>query len=100
MVGAEVFGIVDWWHDGAAADLVLVRPDHIVQKPEGLTHAQAASLPTAGMVALRTLDMLGASSHRRRLVVDGHPDPVVVLAIQLARRPAPTRTSITARLAR
>ena len=85
-VGENVFGIVDWWRDGAAADLVLVRPDHVVRVPEGMSCAEAAAMPTAAMVALRTIDRLGDATGRRRLLVDGRPDAVALLAIQLARR--------------
>jgi hypothetical protein len=85
-VGEDVFGIVDWWHDGAAADFALVRPDHVVPKPRSMSHAEAASMPTAAMVALRTLDMLASCRPGCCLLVDGRPDAVALLTIQLARR--------------
>jgi NADPH:quinone reductase-like Zn-dependent oxidoreductase len=85
-VGENVFGIVDWWRDGAAADLALVRPDHVVRMPDGMSCAEAAAMPTAAMVALRTIDQLGDATGGRRLLVDGRPDAVALLAIQLARR--------------
>jgi NADPH:quinone reductase-like Zn-dependent oxidoreductase len=85
-VGEDVFGIVDWWCDGGAADYVLLRPDHVARKPAGMSYAEAAAMPTAAMVALRTIDMLGDATAGSRLLVDGRPDAVALLTIQLARR--------------
>jgi len=52
-VSTHVYGVS---RGGALAELIVVGCDHVAKAPRGLTHAQAASLPTAafpGIVALR-----------------------------------------------
>ena len=50
--GARVVGLVD---EGAWAELVAVPTDRLAELPEGVTFEQAATLPVAGVTAVRAL---------------------------------------------
>ena len=78
--GTRVGGLVDWecW-----AERVAVSTDLAVPLPESVTFEQAASLPIAGLTALRALRLAG-SLLGRRVLVTGATGGVGQFAIQLA----------------
>ena len=79
-VGTRVGGLVDWecW-----AERVAVSTDLAIPLPENVSFEQAASLPIAGLTALRAL-RLGGSLLGRRVLVTGATGGVGQFAIQLA----------------
>jgi NADPH:quinone reductase-like Zn-dependent oxidoreductase len=42
-VGQEVFGMNDWFSDGAMAEYCITQPTSVARKPPRLTHVEAAS---------------------------------------------------------
>jgi NADPH:quinone reductase len=80
--GSRVVGIVE---QGAWAELVAVRRDWIAPIPDGVTFAQAAALPIAGLTALRTL-RLGGAGIGDRVLITGAGGGVGQLTVQLAVR--------------
>ena len=78
--GTRVAGLVDWecW-----AERVAVPAPMAVPLPESVTFEQAASLPIAGITALRAV-RLGGSLLGRRVLVTGAIGGVGQFAIQLA----------------
>src|ERR1700761_5029411 len=54
-LGDEVYGMNDWFADGATAEYCLTRPDWIAPKPAGMTHIEAASLPISALTAWQGL---------------------------------------------
>jgi len=79
--GARVVGIRQ---GGAWAERVAVSQAWMAELPEGVSFAQAAALPTAGLTALRIL-RLGPAILGRRVLVTGASGGVGRFAIQLAR---------------
>jgi NADPH2:quinone reductase len=79
-VETRVGGLVDWecW-----AERVAVSTDLAIPLPEGVSFEQAASLPIAGLTALRAL-RFGGSILGRRVLVTGASGGVGQFAIQLA----------------
>ncbi len=79
--GARVVGIRrgETW-----AERVAVSHEWIAELPDGVSFAQAAALPTAGLAALRML-RLGPAILGRRVLVTGASGGVGRFAIQLAR---------------
>jgi NADPH:quinone reductase len=75
-------GIVE---QGAWAELVAVRREWIAPIPDGVTFAQAAALPTAGLTALRTL-RLGGAGIGDRVLITGAGGGVGQFTVQLAVR--------------
>jgi NADPH:quinone reductase-like Zn-dependent oxidoreductase len=78
--GARVVGIR---RGGSWAEQVAVREGWIAELPDGVPFAQGATLPTAGLAALRMLRM-GPSILGRRVLVTGASGGVGRFAIQLA----------------
>ena len=78
--GARVVGIRQ---SGAWAERVAVSLAWIAELPDGISFAQAAALPTAGLTALRIL-RLGPAILGRRVLVTGASGGVGRFAIQLA----------------
>ncbi|HXC68045.1 MAG TPA: alcohol dehydrogenase catalytic domain-containing protein, partial [Nitrospiraceae bacterium] len=50
-VGDPVYGLSDWFIDGAQADYCLTVPANIAPKPASLDHVQAAAVPISALTA-------------------------------------------------
>lgn len=79
--GTRVVGLVQ---AGAWAQLAAIPTSRLAPIPDGVTDAQAATLPTAGLTALRALEVAGLVLGKRVLVT-GATGGVGRIAIQLAR---------------
>jgi len=79
--GTRVVGLVD---TGAWAQLAAIPISRLAAIPDEISDAQAATLPTAGMTALRALEVAGLVVGKRVLVT-GANGGVGRIAIQLAR---------------
>jgi NADPH:quinone reductase-like Zn-dependent oxidoreductase len=85
-IGREVFGLNDWYAEGATAQYCLATPLQVAIKPARLTHIEAASVPIGALTARQGLfDRAGLQSGQR-VLVHGGAGAVGVYAIQLARR--------------
>jgi NADPH:quinone reductase len=78
--GARVVGMVG---RGAWAELAAVRTDVLAELPDAVSFEQAATLPVAGVTALRALEVVGFVLGKRVLVT-GASGGVGRFAIQLA----------------
>jgi NADPH2:quinone reductase len=78
--GARVVGLV---RRGAWAELVAVPTSQLAVVPSAVTSADAATLPTAGLTALRSLELAG-SLLGKRVLVTGATGGVGQYAVQLA----------------
>ncbi len=63
-VGDAVFGLADFYRDGAAADYVAMRASDLANKPPGISHEAAATLPLSGLTAWEGLVRYGGASGR------------------------------------
>jgi NADPH2:quinone reductase len=79
--GTRVVGLIE---AGAWAQLAAIPTGRLAPIPDGVTDAQAATLPTAGLTALRALEVAGLVLGKRVLVT-GATGGVGRIAIQLAR---------------
>jgi NADPH:quinone reductase-like Zn-dependent oxidoreductase len=84
-VGEEVYGVTDWYRDGAAAEYVAVEARNLVPKPTTVSHAQAAAAPLAGLTAWQALFVHGDLGSGQRVLVLGAAGGVGTFAVQLAR---------------
>ena len=78
--GTRVLGLV---RTGAWAQLAAVRVDRLAPIPDPVSDAQAAALPTAGMTALRSMELAGLLLGKRVLVT-GANGGVGRIAVQLS----------------
>lgn len=79
--GDEVFG----WGKGAFAEFVAIPEDHLVSKPPGIIHEQAAAVPMAGMVALQALRDIGRVTAGQKVLVVGASGGIGTFAVQIAK---------------
>ena len=93
--GSRVVGLV---LAGAWAQLVAVRTDWLAELPDAVSFEQAATLPVAGLTALRALDV-GGFVVGKRVLVTGASGGVGQFAIQLARLAGAHVTAVARRTA-
>jgi NADPH:quinone reductase-like Zn-dependent oxidoreductase len=83
--GDEVYGLADWYRDGAAAELICVAARDLAPKPAGLDHVAAATLPLAGLTAWQALFRHGRLEAGETVAVLGAAGGVGLLAVQISR---------------
>jgi len=91
-VGTRVVGLLG---RGAWAELAAVPTQTLAPLPDGVNDAQAATLPVAGLTALKSLDIIG-SVLGRRVLVTGASGGVGRFAVQLARMAGGHVTGVSA----
>ncbi|HUK68039.1 MAG TPA: NADP-dependent oxidoreductase [Streptosporangiaceae bacterium] len=83
-VGTEVFGLADWYRDGAAAEFVAVEARNLAPKPASLSHAEAAAATLAGLTAWQALFVHGRLQPGQTVMIHGAAGGVGTYAVQLA----------------
>jgi len=83
-IGDEVYGLVPFTSDGAAAEYVRVPAVVVATKPAGLDHDHTAALPLAGLTAWQGLVEQGGLHEGTRVLVHGGAGGVGSLAVQIA----------------
>ena len=84
-VGHEVFGMNDWYSDGAMAEFCLAPFFAVAPKPRRLTHVEAASTPIGALTAWQGLFDHARLQSGESVLIHGGAGAVGVFAIQLAR---------------
>lgn len=84
-VGQEVYGMNDWFVDGATAELCRTLPAFIAPKPIHLTHEEAASVPISALTAWQGLFSRAKLQPGERVLIHGGSGAVGLFALQLAR---------------
>lgn len=83
-VGEEVYGLIDFDRDGAAADYVSLPAAHLAARPKSVSHAEAATLPLAALTAWQALVDHAALQPGEHVLVQGGAGGVGSYAVQLA----------------
>lgn len=81
--GDDVFGFA---LSGGYAEYALSAPGALARKPPGITHAQAAALPVAGLTAWQALFDRGGLAEGQTALIAGAAGGVGHLAVQFAKR--------------
>lgn len=84
-VGQEIYGMNDWFADGATAEYCLTLPGSIAAKPKSLTHIEAASVPISALTAWQGLFDRAKLQAGERVLIHGGAGAVGIFAVQLAR---------------
>ena len=84
-IGQEVYGMNDWFADGALAEYCITQPTSVAQKPPSLTHVEAASVPIGALTAWQGLFERAHLQAGERILVHGGAGAVGIFAVQLAR---------------
>jgi NADPH:quinone reductase-like Zn-dependent oxidoreductase len=84
-VGDPVYGLSDWFINGAQAEYCLTVPANIAPKPASVDHTQAAAVPISALTAWQALINRAQLSEGKRVLVHGAAGGVGSFAVQLAR---------------
>ena len=85
-LGRSVFGMNDWFADGATAEYCIAKPLGVAFKPDALSHHQAASVPIGALTAWQGLYERARLRSGESILIHGGAGAVGIYAIQLARR--------------
>lgn len=83
-IGQAVYGMNDWFTDGALADYCVTKPASVAAKPVRLTHVEAATVPISALTAWQGLLDRAQLQPRDRVLVHGGAGAVGLFAVQLA----------------
>lgn len=85
-IGQAVYGMNDWYVDGALAEFCLTQPSSIAPKPSTLTDEEAATVPISALTALQALFDRANLQPNERVLIHGGSGGVGTFAVQLAHR--------------
>ncbi len=83
-VGDEVYGLIRFDRDGAAAEYVAVPAVDLAARPSSVSHVVSAALPLAGLTAWQALVDHAKVQAGERVLVHGGAGGVGALAVELA----------------
>jgi NADPH:quinone reductase-like Zn-dependent oxidoreductase len=84
-VGDEVYGLIDGYRDGWAAEYVTIEARSLAPKPTALDFIQAAAVPQAGLTSWQALFDHGHLESGQTVVIHGAAGGVGSIGVQLAR---------------
>ena len=83
--GDAVYGVNDWYRDGAQAELCVARAADLAPKPATLDHATASVVPISALTAWQGLFVRGLLGAGQLALIHGGAGAVGGFAVQLAR---------------
>jgi len=83
-VGDLVYGLNDWYGDGAQAEYCLARVGDFAAKPASVDHVHAATTPISALTAWQGLIERGRLVAGQRVLIHGAAGGVGCIAVQLA----------------
>jgi NADPH:quinone reductase-like Zn-dependent oxidoreductase len=84
-VGSQVYGLNDWYRDGAQAEYCVARVADLASKPASIYHISAAATPISALTAWQGLIERGRLVAGQRVLIHGAAGGVGVFAVQIAR---------------
>src|SRR3954453_7444508 len=84
-VGDLVYGLNDWYRDGAWAEYCVARVADIAHKPAGIDHVHAAATPISALTVWQGLVERAGLAAGQRVLIHGAAGGVGTFAVQLAR---------------
>ena len=85
-VGQDIYGMSDWFVNGAIAEFCVTQPQSIAPKPIHLTHEAAATVPIGALTAWQGLFERAKVQPGERVLVQGGAGGVGLFAVQLAHQ--------------
>jgi NADPH:quinone reductase-like Zn-dependent oxidoreductase len=80
----QIYGMSDWFADGATADYCVTVPQSIAPKPATLSYDEAATVPIGALTAWQGLFDHARLQSGERVLVHGGAGSVGIFAVQLA----------------
>ncbi len=84
-IGDEVYGLNDWFSNGAQAEYCVATADALAPKPRSLSHSKAAVVPISALTAWQALYDRANITPGQRILIHGAAGNVGAVAVQLAR---------------
>jgi NADPH:quinone reductase-like Zn-dependent oxidoreductase len=84
-VGDEVFGLIDGYRDGWAAELVAIEARSLAPKPTSLDFLESAAIPQAGLTSWQALFDHGHLESGQTVVIHGAAGGVGTIGVELAK---------------
>ena len=84
-VGDLVYGLNDWYWDGASAEYCVARVADIAHKPASVDHVHAAATPISALTSWQGLVERAGLAAGQRVLIHGAAGGVGTFAVQLAR---------------
>jgi NADPH:quinone reductase-like Zn-dependent oxidoreductase len=84
-VGDEVYGLIDGYRDGWAAEYVAIEARSVAPKPTTVDFVEAAAIPQAGLTSWQALFDHGHLESGQTVVIHGAGGGVGAVGVQLAR---------------
>ena len=84
-LGDAVFGLNDWFAEGATAEFCITTALNLSLKPSSLSHIEAASVPISVLTAWQGLHLRAKLQKDERVLIHGGAGAVGLFAVQLAK---------------
>jgi len=84
-IGDEVYGLNDWFVNGAQAEYCVASASAVARKPKSLSHIQAAVVPISALTAWQGLFEKTNLQRGERGLIHGSAGGVGMFAVQMAR---------------
>ena len=84
-VGEAVFAVCDVGQEGAYAEKIAIKRSIVANKPDAMTHAEAAAMALTGLTALVAIEDTLKLSSGETILIQGGAGGVASFAIQLAK---------------
>jgi NADPH:quinone reductase-like Zn-dependent oxidoreductase len=85
-VGQDIYGMSDWFANGAIAEFCVTQPQKIAPKPLTLSHEAAATVPIGALTAWQGLFERAKMQPGERVLIQGGAGAVGLFAVQLAHQ--------------
>ena len=85
VVGEDVYGLVPFDNDGAAAEYVAVRARDLAPKPVTLDHSRTAALPLSALTAWQAFTEQAQVQPEHHVLVHGGAGGIGAFAVQIAK---------------
>jgi NADPH:quinone reductase-like Zn-dependent oxidoreductase len=83
-VGDEVYGLNDWFTNGAQAEYCVIKATALARKPKSLDHFEAAAVPISALTAWQGLFERLKLERGQRVLIHGAAGSVGSFAVQMA----------------
>lgn len=82
--GDEVYGLSDWFSNGAQAEYCVAKATAVARKPKSLSHVQSAVVPLSALTAWQGLFQKAKLERGERVLIHGAAGGIGSFAVQLA----------------
>ena len=83
--GDEVYGLIDFYRDGAAAEFAIAKVAEVAPKPRRVDHLHAATIPLSALTAWQAFRTHAFLRANQRVLIHGGAGGVGSFAVQLAK---------------